>query len=446
MTVKRQLGSKFSISHIDSVQEENVRTVFRICCITMNHTTFWKTFATPDNSTLSTLLSTKEVNNNSQIDSSDKDLENTRKWLWKIFSVVFLVFGLTGNLLAVLVFRKIGVSKRPTLFFLFVLAITDSVVLVTGLSRYWILNTFELDIRTLSDFGCKLHLLVIYLSMQYSSWILVFVCIERVIKTYLPLQFIRIVTYRRVYVSLIILFVVLLGVDHHYFWTNGINNFTKGDCSSLKDEYEKFDDFVFVYIDFTFLSAAPFAIMLICNVLLVRALSRIQRNRASMMHSIIFRRTQLVSNKLTKMLLVSTCYFLIATVPVSVVFIVDSYRRRSQNKNSDMHIKVIFDFVKTITYLIQYSHYSVNFYLYSMTNDKIWTKLKIVCGCRNEIKRSTITSCKMNTQKPSPSSSSRTKGSQEELETNAEAVFSLTGFETQVSLSEIEGVVEQSIE
>ncbi|KAK3611141.1 hypothetical protein CHS0354_014885 [Potamilus streckersoni] len=442
MTVKRQLGSKFSISHIDSVQEENVRTVFRICCITMNHTTFWKTFATPDNSMLSNLLSTKEVNNNSHNDSSDEDLENAMKWLWKIFSVVFLVFGLIGNLLAVLVFRKIGVSKRPTLFFLFVLAITDSVVLVTGLSRYWILNTFELDIRKLSDLGCKIHLFVIYFSMHYSSWILVFVGIERVIKTYLPLQFIRIVTFRRVYVSLIILFVILSGVDLHYFWTNGINNFTKGDCSSLKDEYENFDDFVFVYIDFTFLSAAPFAIMLICNVLLVRALRRIQRNRASMMHNVIFRRTQLVSNKLTKMLLVSTCYFLIATVPVSVIFIWDSYRRRLQNENSDRHSKIVFDFAKTITYLAQYSNYSVNFYLYSMTNDKFWTKLKIVCGCHKEIKRSTITSYKINSQTPSPSSSSRMMESQDELETNAEAVFNLTGFETQSFSSAIEGVVE----
>ncbi|KAL3878148.1 hypothetical protein ACJMK2_030519 [Sinanodonta woodiana] len=407
----------------------------------MKNIAFWKQFTTSDIYMLSTLLSTTEVANNSQIDSTDIDLEKAGKWLWRIFSVVVLLFGLTGNSLTILVLRKIGVSKRPTFIFLFVLAITDSVVMVTGLSRYWILNTFELDIRKLSDFGCKLHLFVIYLSMQYSSWILVFVCIERVIKTYFPLHFIRVVTYRRVFVSLIILFFVLSGVDLHYFWTNGINNFTMGNCNSLKDEYEKFDDFVFVYIDFTFLSAAPFVLMFICNVFLVRALRNIQRGRASMMHNSFFRRTKRVSDKLTKMLVVSTCYFLIATVPVSVVFIVDSYRKHSI-ENSDRHSNAIFDFVRTITYLIQFSNYSVNFYLYSMVNGKFWTKLKIVCGCQKEKKRSTIQSCKMNSQTPSPNSSVRTRESEEELATIAEADINLTGLETQTSLSEIESVVE----
>ncbi|KAL3878141.1 hypothetical protein ACJMK2_030512 [Sinanodonta woodiana] len=342
----------------------------------MNNTTRWETSSTSDESTLSTLLSTTEVANNSQIDSSDEDLKNAGEWLWKIFSLVFLVFGLTGNFLAILVFRKIGISKRPTLCFLLALSVTDSVVLVTGLSRYWILNTFELDIRTLSNFGCKFHLFVIYHSMQYSSWILVFVCIERVIKTYLPLQFIRIVTYKRVYISLIILFVVLSGVNLHFFWTNGINNFTNGDCDSLTDQYHNFDEFVFVFIDLALVSAAPVVIMFICNVLLVRALRSIQRGRASMMHNVMFRRTQRVSVKLTKMLLVSTFYFLIATVPVSVYFIVDSYAE------GDQHSKDILDLVGIITKLMQYSNYSVNFYMYSMANNNFWKKLKIICGCQ----------------------------------------------------------------
>ncbi|KAL3878142.1 hypothetical protein ACJMK2_030513 [Sinanodonta woodiana] len=346
-------------------------------------------------------------------------------------SVVFLVFGLTGNLLTVLVFRKIGVSKRPTLFFLFVLAITDSVVLVTGLSRYWILNTFDLDIRTLSDPGCKINLFVIYLSMQYSSWILVFVCIERVIKTHFPLQFIRIVTYRRVYVSLIILFFVLSGVDLHFFWTNGIDNFTNGGCGSLTTKDKAFDEFVFVYIDFTFLSAVPFVIMFICNVLLVRTLNRIQRGRASMMHNVMIRRTQRVSVKLTKMLLVNTFYFLVATFPVSVYFIVDSYRRREYEADGNEHSTAILDLVGTITYLIQYSNYSVNFYLYSMVNDKFWNKLKIVCGCYKGIKRQFVAIYTTNSQTTTPNSSSRTTATKADADVNAD--FCSTGFETQAS-------------
>ncbi|KAK3611140.1 hypothetical protein CHS0354_014884 [Potamilus streckersoni] len=396
----------------------------------MNTTTLLKTTTNSDNYTLLTVLSTEQVKSNSTPDSAE-DLEEAGKWLWKIFSVVFLIFGLTGNLLTILIFRKIGVSKRPTLFFLFVLAITDSVVLVTGLSRYWILNTFDLDIRALSDVGCKINLFVIYVSMQYSSWILVFVCIERIIKTYFPLQFIRIVTYRRVYASLIILFFVLSGVDLHFFWTNGINNFTNENCDSLTPKDRNFDEFVFVYIDFTFLSAAPFVIMFICNVLLVRTLRRIQKGRASMMHNVMFRRTQRVSVKLTKMLLVSTFYFLVATVPVSVYFIVDSYRRHQYEAEGDAHSIAILDLVGTITYLMQYSNYSVNFYLYSMVNDKFWNKLKIVCLCHKIIKRQFIAIYTTNSPTTTPNSSARTTSTNDESTSDVHADICSTGFETQ---------------
>ncbi|KAK3611139.1 hypothetical protein CHS0354_014883 [Potamilus streckersoni] len=398
----------------------------------MNNRTLLKTTTTSDNYTYLIVSPMDHLKNISTPDSSE-DLEEAGKWLWKIFSVVFLLLGLTGNLLTILVFRKIGVSKRPTLIFLFVLAITDSVVLVTGLSRYWILNTFELDIRTLSDVGCKINLFVIYLSMQYSSWILVFVCIERVIKTYFPLQFIRIVTYRRVYASLIILFFVLSGVDLHFFWTNGINNFTNESCDSLTPKDRNFDEFVFVYIDFAFLSATPFVIMFICNVLLVRTLRRIQRGRASMMHNVMFRRTQRVSVKLTKMLLVNTFYFLISTVPVSVYFIVDSYRRHQYEAEGDTYSIAILDLVGTITYLMQYSNYSVNFYLYSMVNDKFWNKLKIVCGCYKGIKRHFIAIYTTNSKTTTPNSSSRTTETKAESTTDVHADFCSTGFETQAS-------------
>ncbi|KAK3609994.1 hypothetical protein CHS0354_032338 [Potamilus streckersoni] len=121
--------------------------------------------------------------------------------------------------------------------------------------------------------------------------------------------------------------------------------------------------------------------MLICNISLVRALIRIERERARMMHDIVFRRTQRVGMKLTKMLLVCTFYFLIATVPVSVYFIVDPYKRQKYDADNDKYNMAILDFVKTPTYLLQYSNYSVNFYLYSLTNAKFWRKLKIACGC-----------------------------------------------------------------
>ncbi|KAL3859210.1 hypothetical protein ACJMK2_009439 [Sinanodonta woodiana] len=397
----------------------------------MNHHELYTHF---ENSTLFPFLSTGHVKENSTTNSIDDLLNSIGPWLWKTVSIVLLVFGLAGNLLTVLVFRKIGVSKRPTLFFLFILAITDSVVLLTGLLRYWILHAFQFDIRTLSDIGCKINIFLLYSSMQYSSWILVFVCIERIIKTYFPLHFIRIVTFRRVSLSLIILFVVLVGINVQFLWTYGINTFTGGKCDSITPEIYAFHDYVFANIDFAVLSAAPLLIMSVCNVFLFIALTRIKRERAQMMHDIVFRRTQHVGVKLTKMLLVCTVYFLIATVPVSVYFVVYPYYKKIFDTENDPHGVIRMEVARAPTYLMQYSNYSVNFYLYSLTNSKFWRNLReVVCGCHKGIKhqRNSVFTLKPQTPTPSAAVSAR----------NVETEFS-SGFETRASSSQIYSVIE----
>ncbi|KAL3859211.1 hypothetical protein ACJMK2_009440 [Sinanodonta woodiana] len=397
----------------------------------MNDTPLYGPF---ENSTLSFSLSTEHVTQNSTTNPIDELLNSVGPWLWKTVSIVFIVFGLAGNLLTVLVFRQIGVSKRPTLFFLFILAITDSVVLLTGLLRYWILHAFQFDIRALSDAGCKINVFLLYFSMQYSSWILVFVCIERIIKTYFPLHFIRIVTFRRVSLSLIILFVILFCINVQFLWTFGINTYTEGKCNSISPEIYAFHDYVFANIDFAVLSAAPLLIMSVCNVFLFIALTRIKRERARMMHDIVFRRTQHVGVKLTKMLLVCTVYFLIATVPVSVYFVVYPYYRYIFDTENDTHSVVVMEVARAPTYLMQYSNYSVNFYLYSLTNSKFWRNLRIVvCGFHKGIKhqRNSVFTLKPQT----PTSIAAVSA------TSVEADFS-SGFETRASSSQINSVVE----
>ena len=304
--------------------------------------------------------------------------EGVSKRLWQIFSVIIFVIGLTGNVLNMAVLWRLGIRKQPTLVFILFLAVTDSVVLISGLPRYWILSTFDYDTRTISNIVCKISLFSIYASMQYSAWILVGVCSERVMKTYFPFKYRRIFSVKSVSIGLLILLVCVCIVDIHFFWTNGINDFTNGDCSSLTEHDFYFDENVFVYIDFTFLSAIPFVIMLICNILLARILKKIQAKRSVMMHYIYFKRTQQVSVKMTRMLLITSIYFIIATAPISIYFIVDTYYRPKFNN----HEKAKLDLAWAIVYLFQFSNYSVNFYLYAACNRRFQQEIKAIFCCR----------------------------------------------------------------
>lgn len=146
-----------------------------------------------------------------------------------------------------------------------------------GMINFWrsIRETFLVDVRTLSNFGCKVNLFCIYWSMQFSSWILVCVVLERCIKTNFPLRYPRLVTMPRCIMLVLFLTVFLSGVDLHYFWTNGlISEDSEIDCTSLTVGYFNFEEFIFTYVDFCVLSAIPFLLMIGMNMFIIRVIRR----------------------------------------------------------------------------------------------------------------------------------------------------------------------------
>ncbi|XP_045203525.2 galanin receptor 2b-like [Mercenaria mercenaria] len=301
------------------------------------------------------------------------------EYLWKIFPPILFFIGLTGNCLTIVVIKRLGFRKQPTLTFLLCLAINDIIVLCTGLPRYWILYVFDYDLKTASNANCKLYYFFLYMTMQYSSWILVGVTVERLVKGYFPMKYRRIYSYRKVIIELLVTLFILILVNGHFFFTNGINDFTEGNCSSLNPDFRYFDENVFIFIDFSVLSVIPFIIMLVCNILLVKVLRQVQRDRVSMMHQSVYRKTSRFSVKMTKMLVLCTFYFLIATAPISIYFILDTYLKPEHVSNYNC-------LAWSITYLLQYSNSCINFYLYTAMNDRFYKELKALLRCRRSLR------------------------------------------------------------
>lgn len=319
------------------------------------------------------------------MDTEDKFAEASAMF-WNILAPIFLGLGILGNVLTLMVIRRIGIKKQATLVYLSFLAATDIVVLVTGLPRYWILNVFEYDYITYSNGTCKLYMFTIYLSFQYSSWILVWVTIERLIKTYWPFAYQRYCSNSKAIICMIATLFVLILVNGHFFFTNGVNYFNNHTCSSLNDDFLNFDEYVFVYIDFCAYSIIPFIIISISNIFIIRTLIKSQRNRESMMDTQAYDRSTRVSHKMTKMSLVCTLYFLVSTVPNSIYFIVDSYYMPGYTKKNDTLAVARMNFVKTVTYLLVYSNCLSNFYIYTATNSRFLKELKRLLKCQPSLR------------------------------------------------------------
>uniref|UniRef100_A0A8W8LBY3 G-protein coupled receptors family 1 profile domain-containing protein n=1 Tax=Magallana gigas TaxID=29159 RepID=A0A8W8LBY3_MAGGI len=174
--------------------------------------------------------------------SCENDICKTANYIWMIISPVLLAFGLIGGLLISIVLIRIRFQTTPLLFFLFTLAITDMVILCVGLLRLWVLETWQIDIRDLSNAGCKLLHFFVYFSMQFSSWILVCVTVERFIKCRY-MTYTSMVTVKKCMTSLLVIFVVLGSLNSHYFWTHGfvLSKYNTTVCGVLP-EYETFDE------------------------------------------------------------------------------------------------------------------------------------------------------------------------------------------------------------
>ncbi|XP_052076968.1 lysophosphatidic acid receptor 6-like [Mytilus californianus] len=257
--------------------------------------------------------------------------------------------------------------KNATFSFLLILSLSDTTVLCVGLTRKWIIEMFETDVRTLTDIGCKINLFMVYFSMHLSSWTLVCVTAERFVKVRFPLQFVSTSISLKIICGYICMIVICICADCHFFWTNGLitteNRTTL--CNNTSDEYFIFEEKYYTFIDLALLSLIPFIMMLTMNISMMQILQKSALFRAKSMPGCESRyNNNDNSHILTKMLIFTNVYFLCSTLPISIIFVVDSY---VQNISSDYSHSQL-NLATTVLYLFQYSNYTVNFYIYITIN------------------------------------------------------------------------------
>ncbi|XP_062612118.1 galanin receptor 2a-like [Saccostrea cucullata] len=316
---------------------------------------------------------------NSTAEQNDyEELGKIEEYLWRILSPMIFIVGITGNIIIIIVLKKMNFQRKPPYLFLFVLSLFDMTVLCVGLSHYWVKNTFHFNLRLTGQAGCKISLFVIYWSMQCSSWILVCVVLERFLKIRFPLRHMRVVTIRRCVRLILLVMVILGGIDMHLLITNGIKTVgNETECTSLNKRYLQYDEYVFIWIDFSFLSALPFLLMISMNIVMIRVLRQSRQfRRGTVSDKTTTIRMNRFDRRLTIMLIVTSIYFLSTTAPIAIYFIVDSYV-----KVKSKYMQTVKDIIWTSFYLFQFTNYAMNFILYNLSNQRfrkrLWRILKL---------------------------------------------------------------------
>ncbi|XP_071123785.1 mu-type opioid receptor-like [Mytilus edulis] len=337
------------------------------------------------NSTQAPELGNHNVSNSMRRNASDNNvdtiilLQETTSYLWIILSPVLLVIGLFGNISIVAVLAKLKFWKKPTYILLFVLALADITVLCVGPTRYWTMEVFNIDLRSVTNIGCKVNVFVIYTSMQFSSMILVCITFERFLKTRYPFRYHTIVSIKKTIFLVICIFLLLTGLNVFWFETQGLVDL-EGElsCEATTTAYFWFEEFIYTYVDLFVLSVFPFVAMVIMNIFINMVLMESKELR-KMSVSDESTRKELgkFSRALTNMILFTSLYFLVATVPVSVYFITESYLA----PDADDLTLAKMDVAWAMTYLFMFSNYVVNFFLYMMTNTAFKRAFLEICCC-----------------------------------------------------------------
>ncbi|KAK3094965.1 hypothetical protein FSP39_008421 [Pinctada imbricata] len=306
--------------------------------------------------------------------------------IWIVVSPILIVIGTISNILSVVVLARKRMRNSTTMFYLMILALGDILVLSTGLLRYWLKFAFDVDVRLLSQFGCKLHVFLVYFSLDFTTWILVAVTIDRCIFVCLPFRAKQLCTMKHAEAAAISIAILMVAINFHLFWGVEIKlEDGERSCSQANE----FTSRVWPWLDFCIFSILPFTVMIICNTCIIRRLIQSHRRIVSHQDRHQERPTQTVSGNgittpgheesappvvnnhktkakvpsVTAMLLSVNCVFLLLTVPIVIYLIVHSY----VNSTLSAHERAVTQLFWAIVNMLQYANNSIHFFMYCLT-------------------------------------------------------------------------------
>ena len=385
------------------------------------------------------------------MDSGQQNGSNISGMIWTVGTPLVFFVGIVGNIFTIIVLTINRQNRSSTSVYLTVLATADLLVMTISLPRWWLIYTFGVDIRHLSNGLCKLQWFMTYFDSTLSISILATVTIERVISTVKPYQMKKMCTVTSALTISGIIVAVALLINSHVlfgftlFETDISNNSTRADdthlvtgntsdmeqqyrncttsgqtvisncttqitnndtllnegkglavtlvkiCWLQNPNYMKFYNKPFQVITILLLNVIPEFIFLVGGIIIVRKLATVQR-RVGVEQLGPDRNQQNIradrhSRQITLTLLLVNIVFFICTTPV-LIFLVN----RSAWVDSERGMTETQEILWAVFNLMFYTNHAVNFILYFLSGKRFRKQVIAVLKCKKTADRHTVTS------------------------------------------------------
>ncbi|XP_069136879.1 cysteinyl leukotriene receptor 2-like [Argopecten irradians] len=294
-----------------------------------------------------------------------------------------LVFGTFGNIFSIYILTRKNIRQSTCTVYLIVLACSDLVVLYTGLLRTWISATFQDDIRTHTSGICKIHTWLVYVSLDFSAWILVAVTAERVALVWFPHKAKVKCTKKAALFIITPIFVVLMLINSHILY--GMDRIVTVDenstsilCDFISEDYRYFFEELWPWVDLTIFCGLPFCFLVTGNVLIITKVFSSQRaaKRQVVPHDPNGRAQRSQTSSMSVMLFCLNCVFLLCTTPVSIYLIGYVHWSRDATETTRANLSLVW----TLVNVLMYANNTFNFLLYCMSGSRFRTEVKVVFG------------------------------------------------------------------
>lgn len=332
--------------------------------------------------------------------------------------LILFVTGTVGNSLSFIVLTRRRMRQVSTYVYLAVLSVADTLVLVVGLLLLWVGQVTGRDVRSLSQWSCRLITVLGYTVSDYSVWLIIAVTVERYIAVCHPLRAAFMCNHRTAIRVVLAIFVLVLGVNINFLWMTEVQLYPRTGSAGNPPQQphctaaaglEFVVNQVWPWVDAIIYSFLPFAIILFLNTLIIRRVVRARQDRRRDLsigcggyhRSSIQSRRVLASSTLrthrqpsatetnvvlSLMLLTISFAFLVTTLPMNVTVIATDFW--NVYAVSDLQLRARVQLARTITELLMYVNHSMNFFLYCATGQKFRQELcALVCRRKSKMRQ-----------------------------------------------------------
>lgn len=319
---------------------------------------------------------------------------------WKIVSPLILIFGTFGNLMAIVILRRMSEKKSTIFLYLQALAVSDLVGLYIGLCRRWMNFQFGFNYVSVNDVVCKLNEWLLYTTYESSTWVLVTVTLQRAASVVWPHRMSVWCTRRKSRLVLVAVISLTMLFHAHLLYGMVFSSFVIANVTVFQDciyfsptsDYGRFFVEIWSAVYLSVSTLIPFSILLLGNsLLLVKVIRSLQeaRQRLAVGSQVQVTARGKKTSSMTITLIVTSFAFFVLTSPYAVY--INRFDYQAHAVSDDLVRFAFYQYVWVLTIQLKYANYAVNFYLYCLTGGRFRSEMRrILVGLRERFKRNPV--------------------------------------------------------